>query len=347
MDTVDHAAQHANANDAIEALEAKVGADSSAVTTSHDYKLSGVSSTDKAASLAGTETLTNKTLTSPTLTTPVVSSISNTGTLTLPTSTDTLVGRDTTDTLTNKSIDGDTNTITDINASTSLKTGTAVPVANGGTGQTTQTAGFDALSPTTTKGDIIVDDGTNAVRVAVGADNTVLTADSAQSSGVAWSTIASSTLVAKDLSSTTVANTTTDTTLHSISIPASTLGTADGVKFKIFVSNISGDGDGITLRLKYGATTVASAGLTFSTSMDSGDGFIEGFLFGNGSTSSQSGSILASFSDGTEARSGVATGTASEDSTGALNLIVSAQHGSASASLTITSELMVVTPLTA
>jgi hypothetical protein len=45
------------------------------------------------------ETLTNKTLTS-----PVISSISNTGTLTLPTSTDTLVGRATTDTLTNKTL---------------------------------------------------------------------------------------------------------------------------------------------------------------------------------------------------------------------------------------------------
>jgi hypothetical protein len=53
------------------------------------------------------ETLTNKTLT-----TPVISSISNTGTLTLPTSTDTLVGRATTDTLTNKSISLTTNTLT-------------------------------------------------------------------------------------------------------------------------------------------------------------------------------------------------------------------------------------------
>jgi hypothetical protein len=53
------------------------------------------------------ETLTNKTLT-----TPVISSISNTGTLTLPTDTDTLVGRATTDTLTNKSISLTTNTIT-------------------------------------------------------------------------------------------------------------------------------------------------------------------------------------------------------------------------------------------
>jgi len=34
-----HSGQHANANDAIEALQAKVGVDSSAVTTSIDYKL--------------------------------------------------------------------------------------------------------------------------------------------------------------------------------------------------------------------------------------------------------------------------------------------------------------------
>jgi hypothetical protein len=36
---VPHAAQHANANDAIEALEAKVGANNSAVTTSLDYRI--------------------------------------------------------------------------------------------------------------------------------------------------------------------------------------------------------------------------------------------------------------------------------------------------------------------
>ena len=53
------------------------------------------------ATLAGTETLTNKTLTA-----PVIATIVNTGTLTLPTSTDTLVGRATTDTLTNKTIQG-------------------------------------------------------------------------------------------------------------------------------------------------------------------------------------------------------------------------------------------------
>jgi hypothetical protein len=51
------------------------------------------------ATLTDSQTLTNKTLT-----TPVISTISNTGTLTLPTSTDTLVGRATTDTLTNKTL---------------------------------------------------------------------------------------------------------------------------------------------------------------------------------------------------------------------------------------------------
>lgn len=97
--TVDHASQHSNANAAIGALEAKVGADSSAVTTSHDYKLSGVTGSDKAVSKTGTETLTNKTLTA-----PVIATIVNSGTLTLPTSTDTLVGKATTDTLSAKTL---------------------------------------------------------------------------------------------------------------------------------------------------------------------------------------------------------------------------------------------------
>jgi hypothetical protein len=82
---------------------------------------------------AETQTLTNKTLT-----TPIISQISNTGTLTLPTSTDTLVGRATTDTLTNKTIDTASNTIT-IDAA---DVGSGVlSVARGGTGAGTHGSG--------------------------------------------------------------------------------------------------------------------------------------------------------------------------------------------------------------
>ena len=62
----------------------------------------------------------------------------------------------------------------------------AVAIANGGTGQTTKTTAFNALSPTATKGDLIVSNGTNNVALAVGADNYVLTADSAQGTGIKW-----------------------------------------------------------------------------------------------------------------------------------------------------------------
>lgn len=71
---------------------------------------------------------------------------------------------------------------------TSGVTGT-LPIANGGTNGTSATAGFDNLSPTTTKGDLILSNGTNNVRVAVGADGQFLKADSTASSGVSYASV--------------------------------------------------------------------------------------------------------------------------------------------------------------
>jgi len=66
------------------------------------------------ATLTDSQTLENKTLL-----TAVISTISNTGTITLPTSTDTLVARDTTDTLTNKTLTSPTLTSPILNGSIS------------------------------------------------------------------------------------------------------------------------------------------------------------------------------------------------------------------------------------
>ena len=73
---------------------------------------------------SSTTTFTNKTLTA-----PIISSISNTGTLTLPTSTDTLVGRATTDTLTNKTLTAPVISTISNTGTITLPTGTRTLVA--------------------------------------------------------------------------------------------------------------------------------------------------------------------------------------------------------------------------
>jgi hypothetical protein len=66
---------------------------------------------------------------------------------------------------------------------------TDLAIADGGTGASTATAAFNALSPVTTKGDIIVRNSTDNIRLAVGTNDHVLTADSAQASGVKWAAV--------------------------------------------------------------------------------------------------------------------------------------------------------------
>ncbi len=54
---------------------------------------------------------------------------------------------------------------------TGVWNGTTIAIANGGTGQTTQTAAFDALSPLTTTGDTLYYNGTHNVRLGLGTAN--------------------------------------------------------------------------------------------------------------------------------------------------------------------------------
>ena len=64
--------------------------------------------------------------------------------------------------------------------------GTALPVANGGTGQTTASAAFNALSPITTAGDLILGSGVNtAGRLGIGLNGYVLTSNGTTASWAA------------------------------------------------------------------------------------------------------------------------------------------------------------------
>jgi len=62
-------------------------------------------------------------------------------------------------------------------STSALTTGT-LPLASGGTGQTTKAAAFNALSPVTTTGDLIIGNGTNSnTRLAIGTNGYVLTSN--------------------------------------------------------------------------------------------------------------------------------------------------------------------------
>ena len=156
---------------------------------------------------------TAQTLTNKTLTTPIISSISNTGTLTLPTSTDTLVGRATTDTLTNKTL-----------TSPALTTPT--------------------ISTLTTNGDLLYGTGSGALtRLGIGSSAQVLTVASGLPS---WSTPAGGGLTL--LSTTTFNNSVTNYTVSSISdsyknllIVGSNLQTANSAGPQPLVFQFNGD----------------------------------------------------------------------------------------------------------
>lgn len=138
------------------------------------------------ATLAGSETLASKILTQLVLLlggfkATIVHAFTADHTVTIPGDADvTLVGEGTTQTLSLKTL------ITPIIASfvnaqhnhqsaagggqlTDAALSAAVSIAKGGTGQTTKTDAFDALSPTTTAGDTIYYNGTDNVRLAKGA----------------------------------------------------------------------------------------------------------------------------------------------------------------------------------
>lgn len=109
-----------------------------------------------------------------------------------------------------------------------------IPIAGGGTGQTTQTSAFDALAPNTTKGDLIAYNGSDNIRVAVGTNSQVLKADSGTASGLIWATNPASNFSVNPQTTTYSITTADDIILCSGSAFTVTLPTAVGNSGKTF-----------------------------------------------------------------------------------------------------------------
>lgn len=353
-----HSGFHAGNNDAIEALEAKVGVNNSAVTTSHDYKLSGVATGDKAASLTGVETLTNKTLT-----TPTINGGTFTGTIDMSGVTSADVYDNTfkiKDNVDNTKVlqfqvsgvtagQTRTKTVQDNNGTLYETGGTDVAIVDGGTGASTATEGFDNLAPTTTKGDLIVRDTSDNIRLAVGANNTIPIADSAVAGGIKWGTVGSiaSGKIAIDYTQYTTSD---GNNSYTVSIPGNSLSTNNGVRFTLAISALQFTGSGsITIAATYGGSSLGSVSLTQSAAVTAtGGGMYIGFIFATGATNTQKGQATLT---GTIAETGPllyqrissATANTAVDSTASQNLVVTIT--SSGTTSTITTEAIIVEKL--
>jgi hypothetical protein len=135
---------------------------------------------------------------------------------------------------------------------TGVWNGTAIGIAYGGTGQTTASAGFNALSPITTTGDLILGNGTNsATRLAIGANTYVLTSNGTTASWQAASGGGSS--ISNGTSNVTVNSSGGTVTIATAGTTALTVSTTQNVgigqtspSFRLDVSGIAGtNGDAV------------------------------------------------------------------------------------------------------
>jgi len=137
-------------------------------------------------------------------------------------------------------------------------------------------------------------------------------------------------------------NTTSEITLITVTVPGGTLGTNNAIKIKWWVDTgnyIPAAKATMTIRLKYGATTIATWVNTASTVADSYAGFWEALLIADGATNAQDGKInnfMFQTDGGGQLIPTLATvGTATEDSTANKTLAVTCQWSSANSSYKI------------
>jgi hypothetical protein len=377
--TVSHAGQHQNHNDAITALETKVGITGSAVTTTLDYKTSEVTGGDKAVGKTATQVMTNKTLSTATKILLGSDATGDTyynggsGTLTrLPIGSTgqilTVAGglpswASFSASNTNYAADSGAANAYVVALSPALSAyaaGVLVQFKAANANTTVSTVNVNGLGVKTIKklggatdlvsGDIaagmIVEleyDGTNFVML-----NPVANAPlspTGDGSGLTNLPQGKLNLVTTDV---TFSSSTAENTLLSYSLAGGTLSTANAVRVTIHISALGTFNTATsTFRFKYGATTLVTKVLG-GTATSSFSGKVEFILAGAGTTNSQNGSVALNL--GTDGYLGSSTipqyfassiqGTSAIDSTTAQTLAVTYQASASSASDNITASLI-------
>ena len=142
-----------------------------------------------------------------------------------------------------------------------------------------------AVSPLTTKGDLYTF-STSDARLGVGANNTVLTADSAEATGLKWATPAGGGKVLQVIQATTTTDTTVASTTHAdTTLTANITPSSATSKILVMVTQAvdcerSTTTQGLGLRLMRGATAIMNNGLDYQTyyvSQTSGSNYITGY----------------------------------------------------------------------
>jgi len=186
-------------------------------------------------------------------------------------------------------------------------------------------------------GDIFYSNGTILTILNIGTANQVLQTNSG-ATAPEWTTLPDKCKRITTLTAAvTVSNTTVETNLVSVSIPANVLGTTQGIFGRMFVSScgITNTATG-TLRIKYGSTTLSSLTFTGSGTTQNNEGYIDFSLLSAGTTGTQTGSLIynlgaesADMDTNTAHARAYTTGTSSEDSTGALTFAITVQFDAA------------------
>ena len=152
-----------------------------------------------------------------------------------------------------------------------------VQTANkGGTGQTAYT-----------KGDILVATSASVLsKLAIGVDGQAVVADSSVASGVKWGTAGNKVTVVSSVVSLRSPSS-VETTLFSVNVVGSTLGTSGAIRFKSYIDFVTLGASSTMATIKYGGGPIASVFIAPPSARDSVAGVLEGVLMATGSATAQ------------------------------------------------------------